>query len=321
MKRVLITGITGQDGSYLADLLTKAGHEVHGLVRRSSTGNLGRIQHLLDKVTLHKGDVADAASVYRVLTDVRPHWLFNEADQDNVDWSYSCPQQAVDVTYGGCATILEAVRQWERDGEEYRQVKVFQPCSATMFVGSREAIGEEGVILVNPQSPYAVAKLACYHLCRHYREAHGMHVSTAILFNHDSPRRGEGYLLGKLVREARLVKEGKLEAITVGSLSQRVDIGYAKEYMEAVVKIMELDAPDDFVLGTGKGVMIEALAVSALQHVKAEETWNRVKENPSYRPGPSPTLIADASKAKRVLGWQPKLDALGVLDLLLEEGK
>ena len=284
MKRVLIFGINGQDGSFLAEILLERGYEVHGFYRRSSVDNLSRIRHLLSDVTLHKGDLTDYGSVHRAVAECLPlHEVYNEADQDHVGWSQSAPSYSAAVTYGGVVNVLEAVRQLTPT------TRIFQPVSATMF-GYAPPRQDETTRLY-PQSPYACAKVAAYYLCQHYRREHGMFVSCGILFNHDSPRRSGDYLLQRIARGEELW--GDLETI--------VDIGYAREYMEAVWKLMQLDRPDDFVLGTGRGYRIKDLL-----------TGNRVPLDYKMEYG----LVAYPVKAIQTFGFDPQYDAYSVLTML-----
>lgn len=279
-KRALILGIGGMDGSYLAEVLLDKGYSVHGLYRRSSVDNLARIRHLLGRVTLHQGDMADSLSVREAICLAQPSLIFNEADQDSVGWSFNTAGLSVDITYGGLARLLEFLRRWDE------KVRVFQPLSATMF-GAAPPPQDESTPFA-PASPYACAKTAAYYLCQHYRREYGLHVSTAILFNHDSPRRGPGYLLQRIARREPLW----------GDLQEVVDVGHAREYMEAAWRIMQLDRPDDFVLGTGRGYRIADLASE--RHPKPV--------------GAAAGLRADAAKARAAFGFAPTMDAPAVLE-------
>ena len=286
MKRALIFGINGQDGSYLAEILLEKGYDVHGFYRRSSVDNLSRIRHLLSDVTLHKGDLTDYGSVHRAVAECLPlHEVYNEADQDHVGWSQAAPSYSAAVTYGGVVNVLEAVRQLTPT------TRVFQPVSATMFGYAPPR--QDEITRLYPQSPYACAKVAAYYLCQHYRREHGMFVSCGILFNHDSPRRGSDYLLQRIARGEELW--GDLETI--------VDIGYAREYMEAAWKMMQLESPDDFVIGTGKGY-----------HIK--DLLNGVRVHPKF-PLES-ALVAYPEKAVNAFGFDPKCDAFDVLEIVKE---
>lgn len=298
MKRALILGIGGQDGSYLADILLEAGWEVHGMHRRSSVDNLSRIAHIRDRVTLHQGDLLDQRSMWEAIRNSECEVIFNEADQDHVGWSKTCPLYSYQVTYGGVALLLELILNWKGG----REIKLFQPLSATMFDDCPAPQDETAKL--RPNSPYACAKAGAWHLCKHYRREHGIDVRCAILFNHDSPRRGPGYLLQDIAA-GRPIR---------GDLSTVVDIGYAREYMEAAVKIVELPPPQndlyqhDYVLGTDKPWTIERLLSDKLDvQPPRNYEWNGFKH-----------LVADSSKARINFGWNPKHDAMSVLKMIRE---
>ena len=284
-KRALVLGIGGQDGSYLAGILLEKGYEVHGLYRRSSVDNLRRIAHCRSRVTLHQGDMADPISVERALLEAQPDEVYNMADQDHVGFSLATTAYSLDITAGAVGRTLETLRGLRR-----RTVRYFQPLSATMFGDAPPPQNEQTPFA--PASPYACAKVAAYYLCQHYRREYGMHVSTAIFFNHDSPRRGGDYLLQRIAREEKLW----------GDLDTVVEVGYAREYMEAAHAILQLDRPDDFVIGTGRGFRIRDL-------VEGEKArW--------YYHKPSTGLIADASKAYTAFGFDPRHDAFSVLEMI-----
>lgn len=237
MKRALITGIGGQDGSYLADILLEKGYEVHGLYRRSSGGNLRNLSHILDRIVLHQGDVTDYGSVQQVVYDSRPDEVYHEADQDNVDWSFKLPAYTIDVTIKGTFNVLECMKYWDT------KAKVFIPCSAMMF-GDASAPQTEQTPF-NPQSPYACAKVAVYHMARYYRQVHGMFVVNGILYNHDSPRRHGNYLLHRICRAAATKSKLKMY-----SVDDEVTIGSAKDYMGYVYETMQHGEPDDYIIDT-----------------------------------------------------------------------
>lgn len=241
MKTALITGITGQDGSYLADILLGKGYKVHGLYRHSSTGNFKNIESIKHRLNLHQGDITDPSSIYRIIRACDPHEIYNTADQDNVDWSFNIPRLSVDVTYGGAFNLLEAVKTLPPS--DRNRTRVFIPVSAMMFGDAPAPQNEE--TRFNPQSPYACAKVAVYHLARYYRQVHGMFVSTAILYNHDSERRQGSYLLHNLVKAAIQKK-----TVSLYDLDSPMDIGYASDYMRDVVTTMEFDKPDDYVISS-----------------------------------------------------------------------
>lgn len=317
-KRALIIGITGQDGSLLAANLLERGWEVHGLYRHSSINNLTRVTHLLPRLTLHRGDVTDYASVTDALRRSCPDVVFHEADQDNVAWSRDVPRYAADVTFGGTLNVLEAVREFCPDA-----TRVFVPCSATVF-GEPAASPQNEDTPFDPRSPYAVAKAGCYHLARMYRRERGMHVSTAILYNHDSHLRTEQYLLHKIARGAVRIARGGQKTLSLGNLDQVVDIGWAPEFVDGIVRLMELDTPEDVVLGTGVGYTIGRLVTYALGLAGAADRDGRVDlgrlatDPEHHRPlAPSP-LVADVGKARRLLGWDAPDDASDVVARLVK---
>lgn len=297
-KRALILGIGGQDGSYLAEHLLSLGYEVHGLVRRSSVDNLWRIRPILDQVTLHRADLCDAASIGYAISCSHPDEIYHEADQDNIDWSYEIPGYSVQVTAGSIITILG----WLKRNKP--KVRVFIPLSATMFGDAPPPQNEQTPF--KPMSPYACAKVAAYYLCQHYRREHGIFVSTAIMYNHDSPRRGGDYLLQKICRQAVEIKQGKREKILVGSPHQIVDIGHARDFMIGAQSILQLDKPDDFVLGSGQNCRVIDYATTALTEAMVPSPY-QIDVDPDFkRPGTIPTLVADDRKAIAAFGWGPK---------------
>lgn len=314
MKRALVLGIGGQDGSYLAEILLSHGYEVHGLYRRSSTDNLRNVRHILDKIQLHQGDLLDSLSVSRIIRQVRPTEIYNEADQDNVGWSYSAPGYSYDVTGAAVGRTLEAVMQVDPT------IKFFQPVSATMFGDVHPPQNESTPF--DPQSPYACAKVMAYYLARYYRKAHGMFVCTAILYNHDSPRRTEDYLLNKIARSTTKIQKGLQDKIYLGNLDLPVDIGYAREYMEAAWKIMQLDEPDDFIIATGKTYTIQDLAQEALDHVGLDRLFHDGLiglDERFYRPGKQPVLTGDCSKAESAFSFKLEHDAKSLVKYLVDE--
>ncbi len=267
-KRALILGIGGQDGSYLADLLVSKGYEVHGLYRRTSVDNLWRIKHLLNKIQLHCGDITDPNSLHRVLQDVKPHELYNEADQDHVGTSFQTPKLSMDVTAGGVLNVLESVKACCPD------CKVFQPTSATIF-GDALPPQTESTSL-NPLSPYACAKAHAYYLARYYRQVYNLHVSTSILYNHDSTRRSGDYLLHNIAKQAIAVSSHQQSYITIGNPDMSVDIGYAPDYCEGIYKILQQSTPDDYILASGP-TTIRNLISSALEQAGVDEPWSNPK--------------------------------------------
>ena len=274
---------------------------MHGFVRRSSVDNLQRIRHLLGDITLHYGDITDFACVYRVIRKSQPHEIYNEADQDHVGYSCDSPRYSIDVTVGGVSNILESMRSLN-----VSELKFFQPVSATMF-DTRHSPQNETTPL-NPTSPYACAKAHSFHLVRHYRESYGVFACTAIMYNHESPRRGEGYLLQKIVRA---VNAGR--PLELYNVHMPVDIGYAKEYMEAAHDIMQLDEPDDFVLATEREYKISYLATAAYAHASLPSSFTAVESSE-----PESNMIGDISKAQKAFGFAPKVHGAALIKLLME---
>lgn len=312
--RALILGIPGQDGSYLADYLLTLGYEVHGLVRRSSTGNLRRITHILDKVHLHKGDLCDGASVHRVLMNVRPEEVYNLADQDHVETSFETPDYNSDVTYAAVGRLLESVRL------VCPRAKVFQACSATMFGIHPPPQNEETPH--DPRNPYAVAKTGAYHLARFYRKHYGLSVSNGILFNHDSPRRGEDYLLHRIIRGCLRIHRGDPgHRIKLSHLDLRVDIGSAQEFVVGFHKILQLAQPTDVCIGTGFSPTISTM----LTHVR-DRVWEGEESAPFCHDliealpssGERPHLRADCAKLRKLANWWPDKVTSVVIDELVD---
>lgn len=305
----LILGIGGQDGSYLADILLKQGHEVHGLYRRSSVDNLQRILHIRDQIILHPGDITDPSSVLRVLEDSQPDEIYNMADQDHVGWSLSTPGYSFDVTAKAVATTLEIVR------EEFSSARFFQPCSAVMF-GNASPPQCESTSL-NPQSPYACAKTAAYHLARYYRQVHGLFVSTAIFYNHDSPRRGDDYLLHQIHRSIVEIVRGNSDKIIVGNSDMVVDIGYAREYMQAAVGILRQDKAEDFVVASDYPQSIKDIIEDAMAFFAPNASYEITSDPSLLRPGKQPTLIGDCTKAHNQFGFSPQTNVHQLLKMLI----
>lgn len=266
MKRALIIGVNGMDGSYLADiLLAKGTYDVHGIIRRSSHDNLWRIATCLDRLTIHKGDVTDPISLERIIKDVAPDEIYNEADQDHVGFSFETPRLSVDVTYGAVATLLEILSRM--DG-----IKLFQPLSATMF-GNAEA-PQTLETPFDPQSPYACAKVAAYYLCKHYREKFDVQVYTGILYNHDSVRRQGDYLLHHICKGAVRIKHGDQSCIVINNLETKVDIGSAREFMEVAHRILQCFPPGNWLIGTGESLSIQEMVEIAFEKVGIND-WKK----------------------------------------------
>jgi len=311
MKKALVFGATGQDGSYLSEILLEKGYEVHALVRRSATGNTRNIEHLMDRLVIHRGDLADTTSLYRIISEVRPDELYNEADQDHVRWSFDTPEYSYDVTGAAVGRILEIVRQVDPG------IRVFQPVTSNMFGKAVETPQNEETPF-RPQSPYACAKLLAFVLARHYREAYGMFVSTAILYNHESPRRTEEYVTRKITKAAARIKLGLQDRLYLGDLSASVDWGYAKEYMEAAWTILQQPTPDDFIIGTGEPHTVREWLDTTFELAGLDPDEYVSIDSGLLRPANTMLLVGDASKARETFGFEPKVKFRDLIELMLE---
>lgn len=304
-KRALITGCTGQDGSYLAELLLEKGYEVYGLHRRTSTGNFQNINHLTNRLHLIQGDVTDVFSLDRAIEVSNPDEIYHEADQDNVEWSFSLASYAIDVTIKGVSNVLELVDD---------KTKVFIPCSAMMFGDAPSPQREDTPF--NPMSPYAVAKVAAYYLARYHREAYGKQIYTAALYNHDSTRRHGIYLLHKICRLAVNASWGRQSLVKAKfyNLDAKINLGYAKDYAECIIRLMQTPTPDDYVLGSTQLVSIRELIKEAFESVGISDYLDYVEETliPS-RPGPIHTLHPDCTKYINAVGPIPDRDPLTIV--------
>jgi GDPmannose 4,6-dehydratase len=306
MKRALITGITGQDGSYLADLLLEKGYEVHGIIRRASTFNTLRIDHLYAdphvngvRMFLHYGDVSDSANLLKLLYDLKPDEIYHLAAQSHVRVSFDIPEYTADVTGVGTIRILEAIR------EAGLRSRFFHASSSEIF-GKAQAPQNEKTPFW-PRSPYGVAKVFSYWATVNYRESYGLCASNGIMFNHESPRRGETFVSRKISRAVAAIKHGLQKELFLGNLNAKRDWGYAPEYVEGMWRIVQLGEGDDFVLATGENHSVREFVEAAFAH--ADLDWKQfVKHDPRYeRPAEVDVLLGDASKAKKILDWQPKV--------------
>lgn len=305
-KKALITGITGQDGSYLAELLLGKGYEVHGLVRRSSTFNTRRIDHLYvdpheaaARFFLHYGDLSDSGQLTHLIYNIQPEEIYHLGAQSHVRVSFDMPEYTGDITGLGVTRLLEAIR---RSGIKTR----FYQASSSELFGSTPPPQNEDTPM-RPRSPYAAAKLYAYWLVRNYREGYGLYAVNGILFNHESPRRGETFVTRKITRAVVRIKLGLQEKLYLGNLAARRDWGYAPDYVEAMWRMLQQDTPDDYVLATGETHSVQEFLEAAFTHVDLD--WRRYVEiDPRYfRPTEVDVLLGDAGKAKRVLGWQPQV--------------
>jgi GDPmannose 4,6-dehydratase len=317
-KKALITGITGQDGSYLAELLLAKGYEVHGIIRRSSSFNTERIDHLyLDrhvlgvKLFLHYGDLSDSASVMRLMHDLQPDEIYHLGAQSHVRVSFDVPEYTGDVTGIGTTRVLEAIR------ESCPKARFYQASSSEMY-GLVQAVPQREDTPFYPRSPYGAAKVYAYWMTVNYRESYGLHASNGILFNHESPRRGETFVTRKITRALARIKAGLQEDLYLGNLDAKRDWGYAPEYVEAQWLMLQQDKGDDFVIATGETHSIREFLEVAFACVNLD--WNDyVKIDPRYyRPAEVDLLIGDASKARKILGWQPKTSFAELVKIMVK---
>ena len=306
-KRALITGITGQDGSYLADLLIAKGYEVHGVIRRASTLNTLRIDHLYENPLLndirffkHYGDLADSVQMVKLIYDLKPDEIYHLAAQSHVRVSFDIPEYTADVTGVGTIRILEAMR------ETGVKARFYQASSSEMY-GKVQEIPQTEKTPFWPRSPYGVAKVFAYWATINYRESYGLHASNGILFNHESPRRGENFVTRKISRAVAEIKQGKQSKLFLGNLDARRDWGYAPEYVEAMWLMLQQDNPDDYVIATNETHSVREFVECAFAHVDLD--WKEyVHHDSKYeRPAEVDLLIGDPTKAKRVLDWEPKV--------------
>ena len=318
MKKALITGITGQDGSYLAELLLEKGYEVHGIIRRASTFNTGRIDHLYKdphingvRLFLHYGDIADSTNLIKLLYRIQPAEVYHLAAQSHVRVSFDIPEYTGDVTGLSTVRILEAIRETAVNS------KFYQASSSEMFGRVLESPQRETTPFY-PRSPYGAAKVYAYWSTVNYRESYGLFACNGILFNHESPRRGETFVTRKITRAIAQIKAGLQDTLYLGNLSARRDWGYAKEYVEAMWLMLQQDSPDDYVIATGETHSVEEFLEEAFAHVGLD--WHDyVKIDQKYiRPAEVEMLIGDASKAKEQLGWSPRVTFKELVRLMVE---
>jgi len=319
MKVALITGITGQDGSYLAELLLEKGYEVHGIVRRSSLINTHRIDGIYDRLSLHYGDLTDSTNLVRVIQKVQPDEIYNLGAQSHVKVSFEMPEYTADVDAMGTLRVLEAVRLL---GMEDR-VRIYQASTSELY-GLVQETPQKETTPFYPRSPYGVAKLYGYWITKNYREAYGMYACTGILFNHESPRRGETFVTRKITQALSKISVGLQDCLYLGNLNARRDWGHAKDFVEAMWLMLQQDEPDDYVVATGVQYSVKDFVEEAAPYFGMKIAWEGeglnevgidkltkktvIQVNPKYfRPAEVETLLGDASKAKEKLGWEPKI--------------
>ncbi len=328
MKKALITGITGQDGSYLAEFLLQKGYEVHGLMRRSSTEPLLRIQDIVSRgdITLHMGDLRDVASIERVIAQVNPDEVYNLAAQSDVGISFQCPEESYAINYEGMKNVADVAYN------QNKNVRFYQASTSEMFGKTNPPQNENAPF--QPVSPYAEAKLKAHEdIVVGYRNKHGMHISSGILFNHESPRRGKHFVTRKITHSLAKVKIGLQSHVTLGNLDSKRDWGFAGDYVEMMWLMLQQDTPDDYVIATGESRSVREFVEATGEALDMKITWEgegthevgkdgngnivvQISEN-FYRPAEVDFLLGDATKAKEKLGWFPKTSFQGLVDMMV----
>jgi len=318
-KIAIITGITGQDGSYLAELLLDKGYEVHGIIRRSSSINTSRIDHIFDKINLHYGDLTDATGLIGVIQKVQPDEIYNLGAQSHVKVSFETPEYTGQVDGLGTLRVLEAVRLLGMENK----IRIYQASTSELY-GLVQEIPQTETTPFYPRSPYGVAKLYGYWITKNYRESYGMYACTGILFNHESPRRGETFVTRKIVRGLKAISEGKQNILQLGNLNAKRDWGHAKDFVRAMWLILQQNEPNDYVVSTGKQYSVKQFVEECAPYFGFDIEWygsgldeigvdkktkkSIVQVNPKYfRPAEVETLLGDATKAKEKLGWVPEI--------------
>ena len=318
MKVALITGINGQDGSYLTELLLQKGYEVHGIVRRASLINTDRIDHVYDSINLHYGDLTDSTNLVRVIQQVQPDEIYNLGAQSHVKVSFEIPEYTGQVDALGTLRILEAVRLLGME----KKTRIYQASTSEMF-GKVQEIPQTETTPFYPRSPYGVAKVYGYWIVKNYRESYGLHASSGILFNHESPRRGETFVTRKITRGLSSISTGQQDILYLGNLNAKRDWGSAEDFVEAMWLMLQQEEPDDYVIATGQQYSVRDFVEEAAPYFGMNIVWEGeglnevgidkntrktiIKVNPKYfRPAEVETLLGDATKAKEKLGWEPK---------------
>jgi len=317
MKKVFITGITGQDGSYLTEILLNKGYEVHGLIRRSSNFNTQRIDHIINDITLHHGDLTDGLNIYTLIDEIKPQEIYNMGAQSHVKISFDVPSYTISTIINGTINLLESIRRINRN------IKYYQASSSEMF-GKVQETPQKETTPFYPRSPYGIAKVASYWLTKNYREAYNIFACNGILFNHESSRRGKTFVTQKIVDSVirinkALEKNQKPEKLNIGNLDAKRDWGYAKEYMEAAWGIMQHIIPDDYIVATNETHTVKEFLEESFKYFNLNYK-DHIVINPKYfRPTEVDILIGDYSKIKSVLGWEPKIKFKKLIKLMIEE--
>lgn len=321
-KRALITGITGQDGSYLSELLLAKGYEVHGIIRRSSTINTDRIDHMYQdphlpetKLFLHYGDLTDGTTLGRILEAVQPHEVYNLGAQSHVRVSFDSPEYTVDAVGMGTLRLLEALRDYQQRND--KEIRFYQAGSSEMY-GLVQAVPQSETTPFYPRSPYACAKVYAHWQTVNYRESYGLFACNGILFNHESPRRGETFVTRKITRAIARIVAGQQKKLYLGNLDSKRDWGYAKDYVEAMWLMLQQEQPDDYVISTGETHSVREFLEESFAYVNLK--WeDYVEIDPRYfRPAEVDLLLGDCTKAKQKLGWEPKITFKGLVELMVD---
>ena len=322
MKKTLITGITGQDGSYLAEFLIGKGYEVHGIIRRSSSFNTGRIEHLFQdlhskgiKMFLHYGDLTEAGNLVRIIENIQPDEVYNLGAQSHVKVSFDQPEFTVNVDALGTLRMLEAIRDFQQ--KSGKTVKFYQAGSSEMF-GKVQEIPQKETTPFYPRSPYACAKVFSHWQTVNYREAYGLFALNGILFNHESPRRGETFVTRKITRAATRIKLGLQDKLFLGNIDAKRDWGFAGDYVEAMWLMLQQDKPDDYVVATGEVHSVKEFLEETFSMLELD--WNKYVEVDKryFRPSEVDFLLGDPSKAKKELNWKPRIDFKGLVKMMVE---
>lgn len=332
MKKALIFGITGQDGSYLSEFLLTKGYAVHGVIRRASTPNTSRIEHIdTSRITLHYGDLSDGMTIARLVREISPDEIYNLGAQSQVKVSFEVPEYTTDITGVGCLRILEAIRAHNT------KIKYYQASSSEMF-GKVAEVPQKETTPFHPRSPYGCAKVFAYWIARNYRESYGLFACNGILFNHESPRRGEEFVTRKIVRGMIGIQKGTQKTLELGNLDAKRDWGYAKDYVEGMWMMLQQKEADDYVLATNETHTVRAFVEETAKLLGMELVWKGkglkekgvdkktgktiVEINPAFfRPAEVELLIGDYSKAKKKLGWKPKVTFKELVKIMVEGDK
>ena len=314
MKTALITGVTGQDGSYLLDLLLKKGYKVIGIKRRTSTISTNRLDHNYENTNfkMYYGSAHETSWMYRLLTKYKPDEVYNLAAQSHVRVSFDCPLETTDIVATGTLRLLEAVRQC------CPKAKFYQASSSEMFGDNPENPQSETTRLM-PASPYACAKVFAHNICRNYRESYGMHISSGILFNHESPRRGETFVTRKITMAAARIKLGYQDKLYLGNLEAKRDWGFAGDYVKAMWLMVQQEVPDDYVIATGKTHTVKEFLSEVFEQADLDVKKYVEIDERLFRPHEVPLLLGDNTKAKIILGWEPTVDFKDLAKLMYEE--